>query len=92
MTFTLEGVTKHFSPEENRRRLADLEERIKTARSRGSLYHPTNPIDAYYCDRCCVFGKGADVCWSCGEEPTDWQNVPRWGGGAHTVQIEGDQL
>ncbi len=31
------------------RRLAELEETIREARSVGALYHPTNPFDAWFC-------------------------------------------
>jgi len=75
-----------FSPEENKKRLADLESRIREAREKGALYHPTNPPDAWYCDRCCVFGSGGISCWSCEKDDVQWQYVPRWGGGSQTVE------
>ena len=45
------------------RRLAELEETIREARSVGALYHPTNPFDAWFCRSCHVFGRGGGSCW-----------------------------
>lgn len=77
-----------YDPEENKKRLADLEAHIRQAREQGALYHPTNPADAWYCGRCSVFGKGEMVCWSCEKDDISPQWVPRWGGGSQSVVME----
>ena len=70
------------------RRLAELEETIREARSVGALYHPTNPFDAWFCRTCHVFGRGGGSCWCCGDGTVERQWVPRFGGGAETVTWE----
>ncbi len=70
------------------RRLAELEETIREARSVGALYHPTNPFDAWFCRSCHVFGRGGGSCWCCGDSAVERQWVPRFGGGAETVTWE----
>ena len=70
------------------RRLAELEETIREARSVGALYHPTNPFDAWFCRGCHVFGRGGGSCWCCGDSGVERQWVPRFGGGAETVTWE----
>jgi hypothetical protein len=70
------------------RRLAELEETIREARSVGALYHPTNPFDAWFCRSCHVFGRGGGSCWCCGDDAVERQWVPRFGGGAETVTWE----
>lgn len=70
------------------RRLAELEETIREARSVGALYHPTNPFDAWFCRSCNVFGRGSGSCWCCGDSAVERQWVPRFGGGAETVTWE----
>ena len=70
------------------RRLAELEETIREARSVGALYHPTNPFDAWFCRECHVFGRGGGACWCCGVGAVERQWVPRFGGGAETVTHE----
>jgi hypothetical protein len=72
----------------NATRMRALEERIKEARTEGALFHPTNPIDSWYCKDCGVFGKGQPVCWSCDSTDVQVQWVPRFGGGAQNVIIE----
>lgn len=68
--------------------VANLAERIKEARDKGALFHPTNPADSYYCTECDVFGKAGEACWCCDSILIQWQYVPRWGGGAQTVVWE----
>jgi hypothetical protein len=71
----------------NKEKLLDLEIKIKLARINGAMYHPTNPIDAWYCD-CGVFGRGRDTeCWACGRSENElfFQWIPRFGGGAQTT-------
>jgi hypothetical protein len=70
------------------RRLAELEETIREARSVGALYHPTNPFDAWFCRSCHVFGRGGGSCWCCDDDAVERQWVPRFGGGAETVTWE----
>lgn len=65
--------------------LEKLDKRMKDARIRGALFHPTNPADSWMCPECDVFGKTGDSCWCCGSILVEWQYVPRFGGGAMTV-------
>lgn len=68
--------------------IEELDAAIKRARSYGALYHPTNPHNAWFCDKCCVFGKDDLKCWVCGSTDINRQWVPRFGGGAQTVAQE----
>lgn len=71
--------------------VTNLADRIKEARDKGALFHPTNPADNYYCTECDVFGKSGDSCWCCDSILIQWQYVPRWGGGAQTVIVEPEE-
>lgn len=73
---------------ENATKIKALEVMIKEARTQGALFHPTNPVDAWYCVDCGVFGKGQPVCWSCDSTEVRTQWVPRMGGGAQSVILE----
>ena len=75
-------------PPNNRLFNEQLDQKMKEARSKGALYHLTNPPDAWFCNECGVFGKGFSECWSCGSTNLEFQFVPRWGGGAQTVSSE----
>ena len=77
--------TRVKNVEENRIKLADLESKIKAARVEGALFHPTNPQEAWYCRKCCVFGKGGAECWSCGSVEIDMQWIPRVSGGSQST-------
>lgn len=70
--------------EENRKKMDDLDGKIKHARSRGALYHPTNPPTSWHCE-CGVFGKDEIECWSCGSTDLNWQFIPRFCGGVQTT-------
>lgn len=72
--------------DENRAKIEELERRIKDARGKGAMFHPTNPPDAWYCNDCNVFGRGRISCWSCDSKDLMWQYIPRWGGGAQQAQ------
>ncbi len=61
--------------------LKQIADQIGIARSHGALYHPSNPLDSWFCTSCSVFGRGETRCWSCdGEVEFKW--VPLFGGGA----------
>lgn len=66
-----------------------LDQEMKHARSCGALFHPTNPVDAWHCVQCGVFGRGEKFCWSCdSKEHMKFQWVPRFGGGSQNVGPE----
>jgi len=63
----------------------EVDDVVQAARRLGALYHPTNPMDAWFCRRCQVFGFGGRDCWSCGTTALDRQWIPALGGGSESV-------
>lgn len=69
--------------------LNELEDvKQKHAKSSGALYHITNPVDAWLCNECFVFGRGGNECWSCESKNLSWQYIPRFSGGTASASYE----
>lgn len=65
--------------------LQETAQRMKDARAKGGFYHKTNPMDAWFCPPCGVFGRGETECWACGSREINWQVVPRFDGGTQNA-------